>query len=43
MEQGVGGENSPSQFINNGSSVTPINLEDGGAINNGAGNTSEKC
>jgi hypothetical protein len=59
MEQCVGGENSPSQFINNdlsvvpcyendpsqsinnGSSAAPINLEEGGAINNGVADTSE--
>jgi hypothetical protein len=59
MEKCVGGENSPSQFINNdmivvpcyendpsqsinnGSSAAPINLEEGGATNNGAADTSE--
>jgi hypothetical protein len=61
MEQDVGGENSPSQFINNdlrifpfdeigpsqsinnGSSVAPINLEEGDTTNNAFGdaNTSE--
>jgi hypothetical protein len=63
MEQDVGGENSPSQFINNdlrivpsdgngpsqsinnGSSVAPINLEEGAATNNGSrdANTSENA
>jgi hypothetical protein len=36
-------EDGPSQFINNGSSVAPINLEEGAATNIGSGdaNTSE--
>ena len=34
-------ENGPSQSIKNGSSVAPINLEEGGAINNGVADTSE--
>lgn len=59
MEEDVGGENSPYQFINNdlrivvddengpsqsiknGSSATPIDVDDGAATDNGAPPTSD--